>query len=774
MIQYGTEKEESKEPEYEECSEEKEISDELITYYRLSASILRKRDEAITYRAQTGVERRWRESVRLYEGFDENTSGGGLNVVDYASGNYGQGASTDGSRSKVVPNIVRGKCDIAIGRMNMIIHPVDGSPSYDMKPTPVPDLVKGISDERQVINMQTGAAMTKSDGSPMRAKDIARAQMDKATKAMEGMKSEINDQLVECRYDTHARKAVRSGVILGTGVICGPEVVGKYKKKWSKYNDGNDAVRIMEAIQNDVPQARNVDIWGLFPSPDSDENPSESASYIFEASKVVPRDLKKLALSAENEFFFEAIKGVLKEQPMRTKCELENENRGSEYVVKSSVVSRGAAYEMWKYTGEIDKEDLEALGFDCSDFEFMSISATAEFVNDKMIRVALNPIDTGGLNYYFWQWSEVDGSPWGIGIPIIANWQQRVITAAWRAMMDNAGDSAGSIKILSQSLRPQDGDYTLTRNKIMIADKMIDDVRKAFALFQIDSHQGELAAIIDLALKFLDLETSVPSLFQGEKGSAPETFGATAIMIDSNNIAFRTRVKDYDDKITKPLITGFYDWNMQYNENDDIKGDGNVLPLGSTHNFERDQQAQVLSSVFNLKNDPDFAKKIDWDKVITMFFDSRGISVLKSADDVDREEEARKKQAEEQVAQPNPEQQKMDIQMQISQMKIQGEMEREKIRQQSDMAELEFKAQEAERQRQHEKEMKDADLQMARMEYEAKGSLELDKIKADLSKEASKQNLQRELSGSKTTGPQVATPPTEPAGRAGPGQAYQR
>ena len=61
------------------------------------------------------------------------------------------------------------------------------------------------------------------------------------------------------------------------------------------------------------------------------------------------------------------------------------------------------------------------------------------------------------------------------------------------------------------------------------------------------------------------------------RGVVGETLGATNIMVDSNNVTLRSRVKLWDDNITIPHLTRYYDYNMQYHKDDSIKGDFKVV-----------------------------------------------------------------------------------------------------------------------------------------------------------------------------------------------------
>ena len=285
----------------------------------------------------------------------------------------------------------------------------------------------------------------------------------------------------------------------------------------------------------------------------------------------------------------------------------------------------------------------------------------------------LNTLDSGEIPYDFFQWTTVNGSPWGIGIPRIALWQSRCLIAAWRAMMDNAGDSSGANIIVGSGVEPDDGRWEITGKKIWRATDEFDDVRKSFAQFQIENNQTQLQNIIELALKFIDMETSLPMMFQGEKGELPETLGATNIMVDSNNVSLRSRVKLYDDQITRPHITRYYNWNMQYNENSKIKGDYNVDVRGASALLEKDQQAKALIDVMAAKQDPDVAILVDWEKAIKQLFAAMHLDILKSEEDL--------KAAKEQFAKTAG--QKQDPALQVAKMRADGEIKKAEMVQQA-------------------------------------------------------------------------------------------
>jgi len=64
-------------------------------------------------------------------------------------------------------------------------------------------------------------------------------------------------------------------------------------------------------------------------------------------------------------------------------------------------------------------------------------------------------------------------------------------------------------------------------------------------------------------------------------------------------------------------------------------------------------------------------------------------------------------------------------------------------------------------------------VRLAELDYATQERISLQDAKTKLADTTMKLTVQKELAGMDGTGPQVATPPTEPAGRAPDGEAYQ-
>lgn len=717
----------------------------------LGETLLKKRDEAVAGRAASGVERRWREDQRAFEGIEGN---GRTDMTDYATGEafLDRKDVAQPRRSKVIVNIIRGKCNTAEGRFSEIQLPTDDK-NWGIQPSPVPEMSEAMP---QAAPQSQGMLMAQPGAQPA---PIVDNKAD-AAKRSALMETEIADQLEECQFNGECRKAIRSAVRLGTGVMRGPNVVKSTRRSWVENQVGGESIWEMKVVENFKPAATNCDIWNIYPDPHCGSDPKRGA-YIWERDSLLPRELA--ALIGVPGYLKSQIMLVLREEPKRTSVMVTDKGTGQ--TVAHTQIPRGAPYERWIYSGDVDREDLLAMGCKCDDGEESSISASVVFVNDRPIKAQLNTLDSGELPYDFFQWEQLDNdSPWGIGEPRKLIWQQRIITAAWRAMMDNAGDSSGAMIAVNKDIEPEDGIWEVTGRKIWVDNRDDGDVRAAFSQFQITNNQQELERIIDLALKFIDMESGTPMLAQGEKGSSPETLGGMQLLMQGADTTRRRQVKQWDDQITRPLIGRFYDWNMQYNKKREIKGDFNVDARGTSVLLVKDQMAQTMQMILQLRGDPDINIRVDWGKAIKQMFQAMHLDVLKTDEEID----AAIKQRDSQPPPAVP-------QVQIAEMKIKADQEKTQF-----MAEVAEAGRDKDRQLQVM--LKKMDEHIKAMELSGASETTFADLKGMLAAMAMKLTVQKELSMASHAAdlnkhynpvtPPVMTPPTEPVGRAQTGQAF--
>ena len=722
---------ESQQPggEYEDPEERMRKKAEKLQSF--GSSLGGQRDEWIRSRGSYGVDKRWIEDEDQYNGKDNINKAASQMMT---SVEQGYPVTTQGAkphRSTVFIGMTRQKTNAAEARLADILLPTDDR-NFGIQPTPSPELM-GMSKDNKAAMDQQGQPVMGENGQPARVRDVVKAVLEMATKKANAMQTEIDDQLVECNYNGELRKVIHDSAVLGTGVIKGPIVTNRTRKAWQPVTDSTgQTVHQVEIVQEISPASFRVDPRNVWPDPGCGES-VHNGKGLYEREQVTAKQIRDLA--KQPGFLKAQLRKVLEEGPKQsaTLRELTDEDQRD--------MTR-LTYEMWTYWGEVDHDDLDSAGVDVGEKdELRSVSACVVMINNTVVKAFLNPLEGGDIPYDFFVWEKVAGTVWGYGIPYLMRSQQKVLNAAWRQMMDNAGVSSGpQIVIKPGAIQPADKQWQLSSRKIWYATDDIDDVRKAFSTFEFNSHQVELAGIIKMATELADAETGVPTIMQGEKGAAPDTVGGMQMLMNSANVVLRRLVKQFDDMITKPHIRRYYDYNMMYNEDEEIKGDFTIDARGSSALVVRDIQNQSFLNLLAAGANPIYGMYLDTQKLFEKALQAQHIDpaeVFKPEEEIEQIKEAQK-QAAAQGPAPDPA-------MAVAQMRAEAEMQKTQLQNQGDLQELQVRqaiaAQEAD--------LRIMQLEMTReiemLKLSNSQNISLEKIKAQLADTAMKERSRKEL-----------------------------
>lgn len=695
-------------------------------------NLAKQRDEWIRDRYSYGVDKRWLEDLDQYNSKDNINRAASQMMTSVEQGYPVTTQHAKPHRSTVYIGMTRQKTNSAEARVADILLPTDDR-NWGIQPTPEPVLMGMTKDDNPAVDPNTGQPMMDQQGNPLRKKDIARAVMEMARKKADAMQTEIEDQLVQCDYNGELRKVIHDAAVLGTGAVKGPVVTNRVRKAWQPLTDAaGEMVHQIEIVEELSPASFRVDPRNCFPDPGCGENIHDGKGH-YERQKLTAKQVRELA--KQPGYMKSQLRKVLEEGPKRSATFQELENEEQRDVARDT-------YELWEYWGEVEHEDLESAGVKVGEKDVLrSISACVVMINNTVVKAFLNPLEDGALPYDYYVWEKVAGSCWGYGVPYLMRAQQKVLNAAWRQMMDNAGVSSGpQIVVNPNVIQPADKQWQLSARKIWFATDDMDDVRKAFATFEFDSHQGELANIIKMASDLADAETGVPQLMQGEKGSAPDTVGGMQMLMNSANVVLRRLVKQFDDMVTRPHIRRYYDYNMLYNEDEEVKGDFSVDARGSSALLIRDIQNQAFLNLLAAATNPVFSVFIDPQKLFEKALQAQHIDpaeIFKSEEEIEQIKE-QMKQAAAQGAGTDP-------RIEAAQIRAQTDMQKVQAQNQGDMAELQVRlaikqadiaARREELQMQREIEM----LKMANVQ-----NLSLEQIKAKLADTAIRERGKKEL-----------------------------
>lgn len=556
----------------------------------LGSDLQRRAEERVNQRRP--VEDRWLEDLRQYHSkYDPKL----LQEIIDAKG------------SQVFVNITAPKTDGFAARMADMILPTDGK-NWAIKNTPIPEVLAAMNDSSPLLD-PTGQQYHTADGHPVELRDVASGINDALDARCKAMEDEMDDQLTECNYNAVQRRGIDQVAQLGTMVLKGPNIVGRSKRVWQRQQDATGTVHVCQIVEDKRPAAEWVDVWDFFPDLNSPD--PEGWEDVFQRHYMTKRQLRELA--KQPGFDENAIRTVLKEdrKPFTTSLHLQMLR---DITGEHQTLQPMSRYELWEYHGPVTCEQLAACGVDLPDDEdpLAVLDAVIWFCEGTVVKAIPTPEEQQGLGYHVTWVRKDETSPFGFGIPRLMRNSQKVANAAWRMVMDNAGLSLAPQIIMAMGVVPADGNYSLYPGKVWIAKEGVIDVRAAMETFEIEIQLKDLLTIFETAMKLADDETSAPIIMQGENTPAvPETAEGMSMLFNAASVIQRRFVRLYDDRITVPIITGLYDWNMAYNPNEDIKGDYSTVALGSSALLEKERQTQNILAGLNLAASPAVAPHVD-------------------------------------------------------------------------------------------------------------------------------------------------------------------
>jgi hypothetical protein len=547
-------------------------------------TLLAKRREAIAGRSGSGIEEEWTEDEEHYQGIDDANrafqNANQLYRTRKAALTGTQSTKAGPTRSVIFLNITRPYVDAASARVSDMLLPTDDR-AWEIKPTPLPRL-------SQTQLTKLGEALGVSDPAEVQAQIEARQEAAKESATR--MQTAIEDPLVESNWHGEVRQVIEDAARIGSGVLKGPFPISRSVRLTTK----SPVTGLTEYVKAEEikPGSKRIDSWNFFPDPACGEN-LHNGSYTWEREFIGRRQIKDML--ADPSYDREQLIAVLREGPAMTR-------EGSEAVYRPSEDE----FEMWIFYGHCAGEHLTKLGVSTDDIDEDRVPTMAVMINDRMVKVVESPIENGEFPYDVLAWQRRPGMPWGMGISRQIRTVQRMLNGSCRAMMDNSGLSAAPQIVIGNGITPSDGDYSLRPGKVWRAETNADvpDVRGAFSAFVVPSVQGELMNIINFSLKMAEDTTGMPAMLQGIRGDAPQTLGGMQMQNNNATSVLRRLAKRFDDYVTRPHVKRYFDWMMEYSDDESIKGDFEIEVRASSALVERDAQQQFLLQMVGLARDP--------------------------------------------------------------------------------------------------------------------------------------------------------------------------
>ena len=453
---------------------------------------------------------------------------------------------------------------------------------FDNKPLrnrPTPNIVRTKVDTAiaNSVSMQFAAAEKNWDIFPPANNTDA-----EVAAACARMSKEIESQLDACNYQLEARRAIEDRVMLGTGIMKGPVNTGKLRTKFVKIGDS----WVPKASTDYAPAITCVRPWRFYPDMDV-----ESFAESCDAIEYHPMTALDLSLKRKHPGFdADAITSILSKEDGVT-----GETYNTDYFtsVKGGVWSSRYMYKdrytVLEYHGPITYDEVCKLGL-----EPTYDSPTQEYYGEvwvccgKVIRLELENIEAQyETPYAVAVWKRDPTSPFGFGHPLLLADAQRVVTASYHMILDNASLTSGpQMSMYQQYIQPVDGSYEITPNKVWLLTDPSVSIKDAINFFTPTNVIGNILPVLQLARNFADEESATISPVSSPQNVDSAT--GQLILASNSTTILDFLAEEWDDQVTEKTIRRCYAWNMQYNPKEDIKGDF-VVDVKSSSEYKNKQ-----------------------------------------------------------------------------------------------------------------------------------------------------------------------------------------
>ena len=556
-------------------------------------------------------EERWLRAYRNYRGL------------------YGSDVQfTEAEKSRVFIKITKTKTLAAYGQIVDVLFAGNKFP-LSVDPTELPEgVVEDVHfDPKEPEQMQNNSSATspygfKGDGKDLKPGDTLKSLQDKlgsleeklepvqdklkegpaqtptaiefspAMVAAKKMEKKIHDQLQESGANKQLRSSAFEMALFGTGIMKGPFAVDKEYPNW---NDEG----VYDPLFKTVPQLAHVSVWNFFPDPDATN--IEEAQYVIERHKMSRSQLR--ALKKRPYFRDSVIDEVIMQGENYDKKYWEDDL--SDYATDHGI----DRFEVLEYWGMCDIEMLEEQGIEIPKElqSFDELQTNVWICNGKLLRMVLNPFKPSTIPYVAAPYELNPYSFFGVGIAENMDDTQTLMNGFMRMAVDNAVLSGNLLIEVDETNLVPGQDMSVYPGKVF--RRQGGAPGQAIFGTKFPNVSNENLQLFDKARQLADESTGMPSFAHGQTGvsGVGRTASGISMLMNAASGSIKTVIKNVDDYLLRPLGEGFFRFNMQFDYDNDIKGDLEVKARGTESLMANEVRSQRLMSFLQVASNPSLA-----------------------------------------------------------------------------------------------------------------------------------------------------------------------
>ena len=483
-----------------------------------------------------------------------------------------------------------------------------GKDVFDVKPSPVPDLPKGVEakieerlqtevssilEKASLLAETSGGNLDMSSiferigehGEELKAEYEKRVQ-EKAKKLCDRVRTKLKDQFVEGGFYKAFREVLQDITVYPTAIMKGP--VPRKAKRFT----GPD-----EVDEVTIPTFNRVSPFDAYPSPNS---PDFNSGFFIEVLHLSEKSLHGLA--GEEGFDGGAITEFLKIHPDGYRVMVEGERY--EQVLGYQTYYEDRIFDVIEYWGTLPGWLLKEWGQEGIDeTDFYDVCA---WVLDRtIIGVMLNPDPLGKKPYSKASFIDIPDSFWGISLPEVLESLQTAINSMSRAIVANSVFSSGP---MVETNEDRIGHVTtLSPYMVFHAKESALNAAPAVRFYQPRETAMAVAQVMFAFQKMADEYSGIPAYAHGDVtvGGAGRTAAGLSMLQSHATKGIKDVVMNIDDGIIRPITESLYYTNIAEGifSREEIP-DLSIEATGVTNYSAKEAQASRLLEFLRLTSNP--------------------------------------------------------------------------------------------------------------------------------------------------------------------------
>ena len=410
--------------------------------------------------------------------------------------------------------------------------------------------------------------------------------------AAKKMQKKIHDQLQESGANKHLRNTAFEMSLFGTGVMKGPFATDKEYPNWSEDGEYDPAFKT-------IPQVSHVSVWNFYPDPDA--NNMDEATYVIERHKMSRSQLR-----------------ALKKRPYFRSSVIDNcidigENYNKQYW-EDDLSDYSSSYgvdrfEVLEYWGMVDIELLQDNNIDIpKELEaFDELQANVWICNGKVLRMVLNPFKPMKIPYMAAPYELNPYSFFGVGLAENMDDTQTLMNGFMRMAVDNAVLSGNLLIEVDETNLVPGQDMSVYPGKVF--RRQGGAPGQAIFGTKFPNVSNENLQLFDKARQLADESTGLASFSHGQTGVSGigRTASGISMLMSAASGNIKTVIKNIDDYLLRPLGEGFFQFNMQFDFDPEIKGDLEIKARGTESLMANEVRSQRLMQFMQVAATPTLA-----------------------------------------------------------------------------------------------------------------------------------------------------------------------